>query len=121
MNNIQGLNKDSDLFQDENRNNIGELKETNEEVTTSNAQDKKKDPKVKRVVIDFNSQHDDLLKVEEATKTIIMDKIKLSTCDLCNDAAKRSDKVHEYNVLVKFINRMNMMHELDETATLLEK
>ena len=68
MNNIQGLNKDSDLFQDENRNNIGELKETNEEVITSSTQDSKTDPKVKRAVIDFNSKYDNILKVEEATK-----------------------------------------------------
>ena len=81
LNNLQGLNKESDPFQDENRNNIGEFKETNEEVTPSNVQGNKKDPKVKRVVLDFNSQCDKNLKVAEATKTIIMYKIKFDTAE----------------------------------------
>ena len=44
LNNIQGFSKDSIIFQNENRNNSGELGKTNEKVTSYNAQGDKKDP-----------------------------------------------------------------------------
>ena len=91
----------------------------NEEVTTSSAQDNNKDLKKKRVALYFNSQYDEILKTEEVTKTIIMDKINLATYDLCNDTAERSDKVHKDNILVTVINRSNLMNRLNETITTL--
>ena len=39
-----------------------------------------------------------------------MDKMKLATYDLCNDVAERSDKVHQDNILMNFINRRNTMN-----------
>ena len=39
LNNIQGWNKESDLFQTENKSNTGEKKDENEEVPTSNIRD----------------------------------------------------------------------------------
>ena len=83
--------KESDLFQDEDRNNIGKLKKKTQEVTISNTQDEKKDAKVKRAVIGYNSQYDNILNVAEGNKTIIMDTIKLATCNICHDTAERFD------------------------------
>ena len=81
LNNIQGLSKESDLFQDEDSNNIGELEETNKKVARYNVHGKNKDPKVKRIALYIKSQYDNILKVTEATKTIMIDKIKLDTHD----------------------------------------
>ena len=58
------------------------MKEKNEKFAPHKSQGDKKDPKVKRASLDFNSQHDKILKVVEATKTITIDKIKSSTCEL---------------------------------------
>ena len=89
MNTIQGLNRESDTFKDETRNNIGELKEENEKDTPYYNQGNKKDSNVKRIKLDLNSQYDKIMMVIEVTKTMIMDKIKLATYDLCNDIAER--------------------------------
>ena len=57
LNNIQGLNKESDLFKDETKNNTGELKGENEKDKPTNNKDNKKYSALKRNKLDLNSQH----------------------------------------------------------------
>ena len=36
---------------------------------------------------------------------MIVNKIKLAACDLCNETAESSDKAHHYNPLINFIKK----------------
>ena len=42
-----------------------------------------------------------------------MDKVKLSTCDMCNNAGERVYKVNRDNFMSNFIDKRNAMDKLD--------
>ena len=89
LNNIKGLNKESIMFKYETKKKTGEVKETDENEKSADNKSNKKYSTLKKIKLGFNSQFNNILKVAEATKTMIMNKIKVATCDICNETDER--------------------------------